>query len=114
MQSLSFYRISGNAASHSIALRAILESKALAGAMIAYCAKIVNCGEIAIIKGAEIDTFSVKWSNLTTYINMDNLRQRLLPAEEHSLAELPEHNPEEEPEADSPVAQLAAVLLPAS
>lgn len=67
---------------------------------------------------------------------MDNLHQLRLPAEEripelvvcipavaegklelaeeHSLAELPEHNPEEEPEADSPVAQLAAVLLPAS
>ena len=103
--------------------------------MIAYCAKIVNCGEIAIIKGAEIDTFSVKWSNLTTYINMDNLRQRFLPAEEripelvvripavaegkleqaeeHSLAELPEHIPEEAV-VHNPVERLAVVLPPAS
>ena len=73
---------------------------------------------------------------MTTYVNTDNLHQLLLPAEEripepavhipavaegrpeqaaeHSLAELPEHNPEEEPEADSPVVPPAAVLLPAS
>lgn len=70
------------------------------------------------------------------YFNMDNLHQLLLPAEEHipepavripavaegrpeqaaedNSAEEPEYNPEEEPEADNPVAQLAAVLLPAS
>ena len=70
------------------------------------------------------------------YFNMDNLHQLLLPVPEHipepvvripavaegrpeqaaedNSAEEPEYNPEEEPEADNPVAQLAAVLLPAS
>ena len=39
---------------------------------------------------------------------------RLEPAAEDNSAEAPEYNPEEEPEADNPVAQLAAVLLPAN
>ena len=53
---------------------------------------------------------------------MDNLHQLRLPAEEripelaegHIPVEPAEHNPEEGPEADNPVAQRAAVLLPAS
>ena len=73
---------------------------------------------------------------MTTYVNTDNLYQLLLPAEERILepavripavadgrpeqaaednsAEVPEYNPEEEPEADSPVVPPAAVLLAAN